>query len=322
MRVMILGGTKFIGRAVTEELHRRDHDVVVVHRGDHEPEAWIDVEHLHRHRHALSPSDVRAFGPDVVVDTSAMSRSDAERAAAAMPSTTRCLVLSSMDVYEAYGQLLSGRASQAVPIAEESPLRSSRFPYRGRYDGMEDYEKLDVEEVYRSRGAVVCRLPVVFGPHDEQRREAFVLRRVQAGRDRIPFGPGTWLWSRLHVSDAARGIVAAVEAADLESDVLNIGPKTTLTVRQWAKAILRASGSEASLVAVPEANLPGDLWLSGAIGQHLLADSSKIRSRLGWHDRDPLEAVADSVHWHLTQGLEPEVDWTEDDAALEAPTAS
>lgn len=322
MRFMVLGGTKFIGRAITEELHRHDHDVLVVHRGAHEPDEWIDVEHLHCDRHALSAADVSAFDPDVVVDTCAMSRPDAARAVQAIPATTRCVVLSSMDVYEAYGQLLAGRASQAVPISEDSPVRSSRFPYRGRYDGMEDYEKLDVEEIYRSQGAVVCRLPVVFGPHDEQQREAFILRRVQAGRDRIPFGPGTWLWSRLHVGDAACGIVAAAETANLEDDVLNIGPKTTLTVRQWAKAILGASGSGATLVAVPEATLPTDLWLSGAIGQHLLADSSKARARLGWQDRDPQEAVADSVQWHLTRGFETDSDWAEDDAALAATTAT
>ncbi|MGH9287957.1 MAG: NAD-dependent epimerase/dehydratase family protein [Acidimicrobiales bacterium] len=316
MRVVVLGGTKFIGRAAVEELHRREHDVVVVHRGEHEPDPWIGVEHLHRDRDALSPADVAAFDPDVVVDAYAMSRRDAERGVRVVPAATRCVVLSSMDVYEAYGQLLSGRASQAVPLAENAPLRSSRFPYRGRYDGREDYEKLDVEEVYRSRGAVVCRLPAVFGPHDDQRREAFILRRVRAGRDRIPFGPGTWLWSRLHVHDAACGIVAAVEHTKVEDEVLNIGPQTTLTVRQWAKAILSASGSEATLVTVRDAVLPGDLWLSGAIGQHILADSSKARSLLGWRDREPVEAVADSVRWHLSQGFETGSDWTEDDAAL------
>lgn len=318
MRVMVLGGTKFIGRAVSEELFGRDHDVLVVHRGEHEPADWIDVEHRHCDRDELSPADVRAFGPDVVIDTSAMSRRDAERAAEVVPSGTRCVVLSSMDVYEAYGQLLGGRASQPVPIAEHSPLRSSRFPYRGRYDGMEEYEKLDVEEIYLSRGAVVCRLPVVFGPHDEQCREAFILQRVKSGRDRIPFGPGTWLWSRIHVADAARGIVAAVEDVDLENDVLNIGPQMTLTVRQWALAILRAAGSDARLVTVPEPALPGDLWLSGSMGQHILADSSKARSLLSWIDRDPVEAVTDSVRWHLSRGFETESDWREDNAALSA----
>ena len=98
--------------------------------------------------------------------------------------------------------------------------------------------------------------------------------------------------------------------------MLNIGPQTTLTGRQWAKAILSASGSEATLVTVRDAVLPGDLWLSGAIGQHILADASKARSLLAWRDREPVEAVADSVRWHLSQGLETESDWTEDDAAL------
>ena len=321
MRIMVLGGTKFIGRAVTEELHRRNHDVLVVHRGEHEPDAWVDVEHLHIDRRALPAADVRAFDPDVVVDTCAMSRPDAEQAVHAIPASTRCVVLSSMDVYEAYGQLLSGRASQAVPLTEDSPLRSSRFPYRGRYEGMEDYEKLDVEEIYRSRGAVVCRLPVVFGPHDDQQREAFILRRVRAGRDRIPFGPGTWLWSRLHVGDAACGIAAAAETSAMEDDVLNIGPSTTMTVRQWAKAILSSSGADATLINVPEASLPADLWLSGVIGQHLLADSSKARACLGWQDRDTREAVADSVQWHLARGFETGIDWAEDDAALAAATA-
>jgi uncharacterized protein YbjT (DUF2867 family) len=120
MRVVVLGGTKFIGRAVVEELHRRDHDVLVVHRGEHEPDPWVDVEHLHRGRDALSRADVAAFDPDVVVDAYAMSRRDAECGIRAIPSATRCVVLSSMDVYEAYGQLLSGRASQAVPLSEKA----------------------------------------------------------------------------------------------------------------------------------------------------------------------------------------------------------
>ena len=231
MRVLVLGGTKFIGRALAEELHRRDHELLVVHRGEHEPDGWLDVQHLHRDRASLSESDVSSFAPDVVVDTSAMTRSDAELAVNAIHGDVRCVVLSSMDVYEAYGNLLAGRSGGPVPLAEDAPVRSSRHPYRGRYDDMEDYEKLDVEDIYRARGAVVCRLPAVFGPYDEQRREDFILRRVVAGRTQIPFGIGNGLWSRLHVHDAAVALAAVVEHRQIEDEVLNIGPTSTLTVR-------------------------------------------------------------------------------------------
>ena len=45
--------------------------------------------------------------------------------------------------------------------------------------------------------------------------------------------------------------------------------------------------------------LPPDLVLTGALGQHLLTDSSKARALLGWAERDPAETVRRSVAWHL-----------------------
>jgi nucleoside-diphosphate-sugar epimerase len=317
VRVLLLGGTQFIGRALAEALAGRGHDLLLVHRGEHEPVGWLDAEHLHVNRRALTRADLIAFGADVVVDTSAMTRADAEVAVDALPQAARIVVLSSMDVYGAYGDLLAGRATAPVPLGEESPVRSSRYPYRGRYEGMDDYEKLDVEDVYRARMATICRLPVVFGPHDPQRREEFILRRLRANRAEIPFGSGSWLWSRLHVHDAARALLACVETETAAGEVLNIGPRCTLTVRQWAMAILSAADSSASLVSVPDRELPGDLWISGSIGQHMLADSCKAMSMLGWRDRDPVEAVADSVRWHLAHAPKsPEEDWSEDEAAL------
>ncbi len=319
MRILILGGTQFIGRALVERLAGRGHELLVVHRGVHEPTPWIDVAHLHLARHDLPRSRDRleAFAADVVVDTSALTRSDAEIGASVIGAGTRVVVLSSMDVYQAYGELLAGTGTQPVPLSEESPVRESRYPYRGRYDGMDDYEKLDVEDVYRSVRATICRLPAVYGPHDEQRREEFVLRRVRAGRSEIPVGPGSWLWSRMHVTDAASGIAAAIESEVTESEVLNIGPVRTLTIRQWATVILAASASDTRLVRVPEHVLPPDLWMTGSLHQHILCDASKARSLLGWSDEDPERRVFESVRWHLANPpADGQPDWTPDDRAL------
>ena len=48
MRVVVLGGTRFIGRAVVAELVAAGHDVLVVHRGQHEPVDLPDVPHCIR----------------------------------------------------------------------------------------------------------------------------------------------------------------------------------------------------------------------------------------------------------------------------------
>ena len=302
MRIAVLGGTSFIGRAMVEELHRRGHDVIVVHRGEHEPDGWVDVRHLHVDRAELGGArdELASFGPDAVVDTIALTRASAEAAAGVIPDGARAVVLSSMDVYQAYGDLHAGRATQLVPFDEEAPVRRERYPYRGQIPGMDDYEKLDVEEVYAARDATVCRLPAVFGPYDGQRREAPILDRVAAGRDRIPFGPGNWLWSRMHVHDCATALALVVEREAVDGEILNIGPRHVLTMRQWAEVVLDAAGSRAELVNVPDDTLPPDLGISAAVGQHMVADCAKARALLDWEDGDPAERVRESVAWHLT----------------------
>jgi nucleoside-diphosphate-sugar epimerase len=53
MRVLVLGGTRFIGLALVEELLGAGHTVGVVHRGEHEPDLPPTVEHIHSARRDL-----------------------------------------------------------------------------------------------------------------------------------------------------------------------------------------------------------------------------------------------------------------------------
>jgi UDP-glucose 4-epimerase len=71
MRVVILGGTEFIGRRITEDLVARGDDVTVVHRGTSEPQDWVDCRHLHADRKDFAglSGPVRALRPDAVIDT-------------------------------------------------------------------------------------------------------------------------------------------------------------------------------------------------------------------------------------------------------------
>jgi nucleoside-diphosphate-sugar epimerase len=316
MRIDVLGGTRFIGRAIVEDLVAAGHEVVVVHRGESEPEGLPDVEHVHADRHEGLPT----LSGEALVDTYALSAADADAPLAASPAGARLVVLSSQDVYAAYGELHAGGHAHAVPLDETSPVRADRFPYRGRYEGMDDYEKLDVEERYLARGGTVLRLPMVYGEHDYERREDLVLRRVRAGRPAMPFGAGTLRWTKAYVADAARAVRLAVEheGADLAGEVLNVGERRTWSIRRWAEEILAAAGAPLDLVTVADRELPDDLRITAAVGQHLLVDSSKARELLGWSETAPAEAVARSVAWHLANPPDEPAggDWAADDRAL------
>ena len=213
MRVLILGGTLFIGRRIARELLARGDDVMVVHRGQTEPAELSGCAHVHAARSALAEvaGQLRGFRPDAVIDTRAMTAADAAAVLPHLPDA-HLVLLSSIDVYRAYELLLAGHGGEPVPLTEQSPVRSERYPLRDLLPGLgEHYDKLDVEPLYLSRGGTALRLSMIYGEHDGQRREEFVLRRVRAGRLRIPFGPGTSLDTRCYVGDVATAVLAALD---------------------------------------------------------------------------------------------------------------
>ncbi|MBW3588700.1 MAG: NAD-dependent epimerase/dehydratase family protein [Actinobacteria bacterium] len=320
MRVALLGGTRFIGRAILEELTAAGHEVCVIHRGTSEPPDLPEAKHLHLDRSQIpdKAQEIRALGIEVFVDTYAMSKLDAKNALSAIPDQVRTLVLSSMDVYRAYEAFHTGVATEPVPLKEASPTREKRYPYRGKLEGMEDYEKLDVEEAYLERDATVLRLPFVYGERDEQRRQEFVLRRIRASRKRMPIGAGNWIGTHGYVRDVARGVRLALESEKAVGQVINLGEPESRSVRQIAEAVIEASEADLELVRVPDDRLPLDLRITGAIPQQFIVDSSKAREMLGWECADWYESIKVTVDWHLSNS--PEVtdqDFAADDKALE-----
>jgi UDP-glucose 4-epimerase len=322
MHVVMLGGTRFIGRAITEALIARGDEVTVVHRGDTEPDNWVECRHLHAARadFASVAGQVTSLSPDAVVDTLALTRADADAVLPHLPDT-RLVVLSSMDVYRAFGLLLDDAEGEPLPVTENSAVRANRYPYRDRREGagLADYDKLDVEPLYTERGAAVLRLAMIYGEHDAQRREEFILRRVRAGRRQIPVGPGTWLWTRCYVGDVATAVLAAIGTPAAAGEIFNVGEPESRSMLGWSRQILAAAGHDAELVQVPEASLPEDMWETKDYAQHLLVDSRKAAGLLGWRTGDQAESIGRSVRWHLAHPpAESDADFSPDDKALAA----
>jgi nucleoside-diphosphate-sugar epimerase len=313
MRIAILGGTRFIGRAVVERMAGEGHELLVVHRGDHEPAGVVDVEHAHVDRHdgpALAAA-LKPFDPEALVDISGMNAAAADAALGAVGPSVKLVAISSGDVYRAYDGLRFDWTSDALPLTESSPLRDRRF-----VDGSE-HENLELEERYLPRGATVLRLGAVYGEHDYQRRFEFILRRVRAERKRIPIGSGQFLFSRVYVGDVAAAVSLAL-AGDHRGEAFNIVEPTTAPYRLFAEQILAAAGaSDVELVRVRDDLLPDDLSLTGAIDQHLQMDSWKTRTVLGWEPVDPAETLRQSVRWHLENPpADASDDFSADDGVL------
>jgi nucleoside-diphosphate-sugar epimerase len=307
MRVLILGGTRFVGRAIAAALVDRGDAVVLCHRGQTEPGDLPAAEHLHVDRAELPSvqADVAAFGPDAVVDVSGRREQDAVIALEALPAGIKHIVISSGDVYRAFESLHHDRQTDALPLAEDAPLRP-----QGEIPGAA-MDNIGLERQYLARGGVALRLAMVYGEYDEQRRFEFMLRRVRAGREQIPIGSGSFLFSKVYVGDVATAVLAALDRA-VAGESYNICEPSTAPFRLFAQQILDIAGSAAELVTVPQSALPEDLSITGEVSQHLMMDPTKAGEQLGWVARPALER---SVRWHQDN---PPQEWDRDFAADDA----
>jgi len=224
MRVLVIGGTNFIGPPLVRKLVEDGHEVAVFRRGQSQAELPPGVKRILGDRHRLEDQtdSFRRFGPDIVVDMIAFTEADALSLVVAFRGLARRLVvISSADVYRAYGRFLGTEPGpiEPTPIAEDAPLRSALFPYRNQAQRLDDffygYDKMPVDRVVLGESelpGMVLRLPMVHSPGDPYRRLSPYVKRMQDERPAIVLSESLARWKcpRGHVEGVVAGIVLAV----------------------------------------------------------------------------------------------------------------
>ena len=261
----------------------------------------------------LAPEFAR-FTPDVVIDTFAMSESDASAVVGVFTGLARRLVvLSSMDVYRTYDRFRGTQAGEPdpLPLAEDAPLRERLFPYRGQ--GKDDqelfyhYEKILVERVVLNEPdlpGTVLRLPCVYGPGDYQHRTLEYLKPMDEGNSTIQLGrlQAAWRWTRGYVENVGAAVVLAASDERAAGRTFNVGEQESLTEMEWARRIGQAAQWRGTVLAVPDERLPGQLRTTFDWRHHMVGDTSKIRLELGYKERVPRdEAMTRTVAWERSQ---------------------
>jgi nucleoside-diphosphate-sugar epimerase len=335
MRLLVLGGTRFIGPAIVRRLVEQGHSVVVFHRGRTHSELPASVVHIPGDSKDLPAfaDEFRRFSPEVVIDTIAFTEQEARTAVQVFRGLAgRLVVLSSMDVYRAYDRLrrVEPGAPDPVPFKEDAPLRSLLYPYRDQAKGLEDfaydYEKILVERAVSGDSALpgtVLRLPCVYGPGDYQHRTFEYLKRMDDGRPAILLGEARagWRWTRGYVEDVAAAVALAATDGRAAGRTYNVGEAEALTEAEWVLRIGRAAGWAGRVVTLPEARLPEHLRTAYDWAHDLVGNSGKLRQELGYRETTPPdEAMARTVAWertHPPDGVDPSrFDYAAEDAAL------
>jgi nucleoside-diphosphate-sugar epimerase len=248
VQILVIGGTRFIGPYVVEELVSLGHTVTVYHRGEHEPILPLGVRHVHNPAAAIPvesfPPEVLKPSPDVVIHMIPTGDGDSRALVNTfLDRTRRLVVLSSGDVYQAYGRLIGLESGAPVPglLTESSPLRTVLYPHRTQATSPRDwvysYDKILVEQTVLSAPfvpAVVLRLPKVYGPGENADFSTVYGFRHQP----------QWRWTHGYVENVAHAIVvAALHPA--AAGIYNVGEHMTPTVAERLAHLPPASVADA-----------------------------------------------------------------------------
>jgi nucleoside-diphosphate-sugar epimerase len=313
--VLAIGATGFIGQHIVRLLVGQGHDVGVLHRQEKTASVPEGARVIRGDRNRLDDSrvELEEFGPEVVLDVILYTEEQAsEMVKTFRGKVERVVAVSSADVYRNYDGL-RGKATappDIAPLAEEAPLRETRYPYRGQgsdFAYAHDYEKILVEQVVLSEphlAATVLRLPAVYGPGDRQHRLQPYLRQMADGRSAIVLEErqAGWRWTRGFVENVAAAMALAVTDRRSANRVYNLGDEPTLTEREWVGRIGVAAGWRGEVAVGPATEWRDELHPPPDWRYDLWTDTTRMRRELGYVQPVPLgEALRRTVEWERSK---------------------
>ncbi|MEO8475508.1 MAG: NAD-dependent epimerase/dehydratase family protein [Actinomycetota bacterium] len=302
MKLLVIGGTRFSGRALTERALARGHEVTVFHRGQSGADLFPEADHVLGDREeGLDPLEDREF--DAVVDTCGYVPRSVGAAVERLGGAGWYGFISSISAYADFSEAGMTEASQlhAPPFPDTEEITEST------YGPLKVACEERVTEAFGDRAALI-RPGYIVGPNDPTDRFTYWLRRAATGGEMIAPAPSDQPIQFVDARDLAAFVLRLAEAAT--GGVYNVvHPRGTTTLGELLE---RARGDAEADTAVTWAD--GDwlgeqmgedkyeafpLWVPEEPGSHLLDPVRAVAA--GLDNRPVAETVRDTLAWDRTR---------------------
>jgi len=305
MRILMLGGTSFVGRAVVEHALDGGHDVTVFSRGRTGTELFPAVPRLTGDRDAGDYGALGGSSWDAVVDVSAYVPRHVQQAAHALGGGAgRYVFISTVSVYDHRSAPADAMTEDAMTedAARLPPERGTEQVDDATYGPLKVACEDDAASLWGDRLSLV-RPGVVAGPHDPTDRFTYWVRRAALG-GRVAV-PGR-LDQPVQVVDSRdlAGLVLALLEADRPGTFNAVGPAQPVTLGGLVEVCAAAAGAQVELVEVTGAT--GPLVLPDPAWDPLLRRSAAAARAVGLGATPLATTAADVLAWDRGRG-EPEL---------------
>jgi 2'-hydroxyisoflavone reductase len=248
VRILILGGTLFVGRHLVESALSRGHEVTLFNRGQTAPGLFPDVETLRGDRAAGDLESLREGSWDAVVDTSArVPRWVRDAATVLARRIGHYTFVSSCSVYA--DTTLPG-TNESSPVHALEDETTEEITSAEVYGGLKVLGERELERALPGR-SLSARAGLIVGPYDMSGRFTYWAHRIARGGDVLAPEPRDQPVQLIHARDLADWLLDMAEKG--EAGVFNAtGPERPLTMEGVLEAIVEETGSGARLVWVGE----------------------------------------------------------------------
>ena len=300
MKLLVLGGTKFLGRGAVDAALASGHEVTLFNRAQTNPDLYPGVERLQGDLTGdLSAFDGRGWDAAIDLDPTQLPRHTRRRVEALVDAVGHYVFVSTISVY----------SDPSKPIHEGSPLFEPPDPEPETFDP-EQYGRLKVGseravlDVFGERAAI-ARAGLIVGPHDPTDRFTYWPRRLAEGGDVLAPGSPSKPVQLIDARDLGAFLVHLAENRT-PGIFLSTGPAEPLT---FGELLERIGGGKLVWVddqtvvdAGVQAWMELPLWIPGDdVTGMLQADISRALAA-GLRFRPLEETARDTLAWSLEAG--------------------
>jgi 2'-hydroxyisoflavone reductase len=298
MKILILGGTSFLGPQIVETARARSHVLTLFNRGKTNPGLFPDIEKLHGDRDGdLKSLEGRKW--DAVVDTSGfVPRIVSMSASLLAPSVKQYVFISTISVFAQSIKPGTAEDGQLETTPDETSEDVKKY-----YGALKALSEKAADKAMSGRAWNV-RPGLIVGPGDKTDRYTYWPVRVARGGEVLAPGDGSDPVQYIDVRDLAAFIVLGVER-NLTGAYIATGPEKRLTMKAMLEGIKKGTGGDAKFTWVssdflekkavaPWSDLP--VWVPGDAGFTQLNNAKAVGAGLAF--LPVATTAADTLAWY------------------------
>ncbi len=319
-KILIVGGSKFIGKTILQKLDKQAHDITVINRGTIENDKYLpeDVTHkiVDRNEIGQLKEAIAGIKFDIVYDICAVTRDHVSKLLEVIEGNVKRHVhVSSGSVYDMENVF-------SLPVDEDHPypeLNNETHPYvRAKTEA-----ELELFKAYdRGYPVTMVRPTYVYGPDNYIYREAYFFDRISRERSILIPENGNGFFDMIHVDDLADITINLGIADNVIGKAFNGSSGKMISANMYAKLVAKILNKKLDIVyytydMLKELNWPEELYIYPylPIGAFTMS-TLKVYKELGFEHKFNYETGLVSTYEWWSKQDNPEPDWKREDLLI------